>query len=242
MKKVKKTQKHLEKSAKYQLSGTRTKDKKIDKSFWQKLSKKAKITLACAIAIGTIAGFAEIYEANHYPDISAYNITTENLDDKNTLDYWINNYNHAGNIGEKRAATLQIADYSSEVENIALNDVKEIIVEQIKENPRDKSFLYNEIEDPSDIKIHCSDSDKIITVKDIHDIDLDIKLSDEMEDVIYSVADLQTAKKSGDKLDIGKRALKVLAETAELDEHEFTAKNKNKGILNKDIVLEIDEI
>lgn len=245
MKKIRNAPKHLN-NTQYDFAYTKTGGQKLDKSFWQRMSGKAKLSLIATIAAVTIATptLSNVIHDYNYPDISGYEISMENIENNDTLDYWLNEYNNTEDNGAKKYIMTQIANYKYQIEREALNNVKDIIVEQMKENPNEKDYFYNKIEDSSDIKIHYSvdsHAQETFSITGNNDVALNVRISESMKDVIRSVGDLQELEKSDNKEKIGQQALRVLKQTNKLKEYEYSAENKKKGFLNKKLELKIDE-
>ena len=227
----------------YNLDSARVRGERVPKSFWQKMSNKTKLSLIATIAAVTIftPTLSNAITNLSYPDISQYEISEQYKDNKDTLDYWINEYNNEEDPDVKKYIVSQISDYSNEIENIALNNVKKIVAEQMKENPNKDKYFYNKIEDANDIKITYnvdSQGSEGFIVEDKNNNNLDVELTKNMKDIIREVANLQTLESSGKatKEEIGKQSIKIIKECNDLGKYKFTAQEK------KDNSLKIKEI
>lgn len=247
MKKVRNSPKYLH-NTKYNFECTKTDGHKLDKSFWQRMSGKAKLSLIATIAAVTIVTptLSNAVQNYNYPNISGIEINVNNIEDKNTLDYWINAYNTVDKKDSKDYIMTQIAEYSNDIEKDALSSVKEIILEKIKDNPRENDFSYNNIDSIGDITISYINDPGLgetFNIKNSKGAFLNIDISDSMKSVIRNVGKLQDLQeqKDANKKDIGQQTLRIIKSVNDLNEHEHSAENKKEGLFNKKDNLEISD-
>ena len=140
MNKLKNTPKKKQNS-KYKLDSYKIKGQNVPKSFWEKMSARTRSSLLATIAAVTIAYpiASKAISENDYYNIPNYNISV-NYDDKDNLAYWLNEYNNADDKDTKEYIMTHLSDYSSDVENYALDSVKEIIVSKMTENPKENNY------------------------------------------------------------------------------------------------------